>query len=171
MLTNWYSSYSFIFPMQIWEWWHSSYLTLEKQTHFPKGWSLPLIELLGTYYWFPHTYVDSPNDKNLCVHGLLTVLYSVHHSGNWSVSHVGQQSSWDYNMPWALFSLKNPQQELFLDSTGPPLKDGIDRVCEIEQTQERRLDSVPDSQSPVTVSTDNLLFRRRCVYQGLQLMC
>lgn len=60
-------------------------------------------------------------------------------------------------MPRALFSLKNPQQALLLDSTGPPLKDGIDRVCEIEQTQERRLDSIPDSQSPVTVSTDNLL--------------
>lgn len=33
-------------------------------------------------------------------------------------------------MPRALFSLKNPQQELWQDSIGPPLKDGIDRVCE-----------------------------------------
>lgn len=41
-------------------------------------------------------------------------------------------------MPRALFSLENPQQELLLNSIGPPLKDGIDSVCEKEQTQERK---------------------------------
>lgn len=41
-------------------------------------------------------------------------------------------------MPRALFSLKNPQQELLLDSVGAALQDGIDGVCEIEQTQERK---------------------------------
>lgn len=54
-------------------------------------------------------------------------------------------------MPRALFSLKNPQQELLLDCVGAPLQDGTDGVCEIEKTQEREsLDCVPDSQSPVT---------------------
>lgn len=66
-------------------------------------------------------------------------------------------------MPRALFSLENPQQEPLQDSTGP-LKDEIDAVFE------KGLDSIPDSRSPVAETTDNLLFRR-CVFQGLQLMC
>lgn len=41
----------------------------------------------------------------------------------------------------------------------------------VRQSKHKResLDSIPDSRSPVTVSADNLLFRR-CVYEGLRLM-
>jgi len=87
---------------------------------------------------------------------------SVLYSGNWSISHFGQQFSWEYIMPRALFSLENPHQEFWWILLVPSKMELMLFVSE-------SLGSISDSQSPVTMSTHDLLFRG-CVYQGLQLM-
>lgn len=116
----------------------------------------------------------------VCEHRLLTVLCSAEHGGNWSVSFFGRVFSWEYNLPRALFSLEKSSTGALAGILLVPLSKRWNwwsvwdrantrgrREGEREKPWQRPRHSIPQWLCPLII----YFFRRRCVYQGLQLMC